>query len=349
MADTEMRQRTADDAGSRSPTKRLVYLGERRFRLDELPAPSPGPGEAVLAVTAAGICGSDVHGYAGHNDRRAPGTVMGHEATGRVAAVGEGVELALGAQVALWPVRACGSCDMCAAGRLHLCRNRLLYGCVPELPGAFATSLLARAENLVPLPEGVPPEWGALVEPLAVGHHALALAAPAAQDAVVVIGGGAIGIAAALAAKRAGAGEVTVVEPLEHRRETLAALGLRAVGPEQSPSDVELAVECVGFEPTVQAAIAATRPGGTVVCVGVAAPEVRVPMVPLVIEERRLIGSSAYTLEDFRAVAAALRDDGADLAPMIERRVALAELPDAFEDYAAGRETAVKTLMTQGA
>lgn len=327
----------------------LVYNGDRRFELRETAAPSPGPGEAAIAVTAAGVCGSDVHGYAGLNDRRAPGTVMGHEATGRVVAVGEGVELAVGTQVALWPVLACGACDTCTGGRPHLCRERRLYGCIPELPGAFATTLLARAENLVPIPQDVPAEWGALVEPLAVGHHALTLAPPRAGDTVVVIGGGAIGIAAALAARRAGAGEVVIVEPVEQRRETLAALGLRAVVPEDAPSDVELAVECVGYEATVQAAVAATRPGGTVVCVGLAAPEVRVPMVPLVIEERRLLGSSAYTLEDFRAVAAALRDDGVDLAPMIERRVALAELPEVFEDYASGRETAVKTLMAEGA
>jgi threonine dehydrogenase-like Zn-dependent dehydrogenase len=331
------------------PTTHLVYLGQRRFQVEQAPSLAPGPGEAVLAVTAAGVCGSDIHGYAGLNDRRAPGVVMGHEAAGRVAAVGEGVELALGTQVALWPVLACGACDMCAAGRAHLCRNRRLYGCVPELPGGFSTRLLARAENLVPLPDGVPAEWGALVEPLAVGHHALTLTAPTAEDAVVVIGGGVIGIAAALAARRAGAGEVTIVEPLEHRRVTLAALGLRAVAPEDAPSDVEIAVECVGYEATVQAAVAATRPGGTVVCVGLAAPEARVPMVPLVIEERRLLGSSAHTLEDFRAVAAALRDDGVDLAPMIERRVALAELPAVFDDYASGREQAVKTLMTDAA
>jgi threonine dehydrogenase-like Zn-dependent dehydrogenase len=324
---------------------RLVYLGAREFRLDTTVLPAPGPGEALVAVTAAGICGSDVHGYAGLNDRRAPGTVMGHEATGRVTAVGEGVALALGTQVALWPILACGACDLCAAGRPHLCRRRLLYGCVPELPGAFATTLVARAENLVPLPAGVPAEWGALVEPLAVGHHALALAGLGGGECVVVIGGGAIGIAAALAARRAGAGDVAIVEPVEQRRATLAALGLRAVAPDAAPVDVELAVECVGHEATVRAALAATRPGGTVVCVGLAAAEVAVPMVPLVIEERRMLGSSAYTLEDFRAVAAALHDDGVDLAPMVERRVALEQLPDVFADYAAGRETAIKTLM----
>jgi threonine dehydrogenase-like Zn-dependent dehydrogenase len=326
---------------------RLVYQGDRHFQLEETRMPDPGAGEAVIAVAAAGVCGSDVHGYAGLNDRRAPGTVMGHEVAGRVAAVGAGVDLELCQQVALWPILACGLCDMCEAGRAHLCRNRHIYGCDPGNPGGFATMLLVRAENLVPLPPGVPSEWGALVEPLAVGHHALALAAPRAEDSVVVIGGGPIGIAAALAASRAGAKEVVIAEPVARRRETLAALGFSSVAPEDAPADVEIAVECVGHEATLRAAIAATRPGGTIVCVGLAALEVSVPMVPLVIEERRLVGSSAYTLDDFRAVAAALGEDGVDLGPMIERRARLSELPEVFEDYAEGRETAVKTLMTE--
>lgn len=324
----------------------LVYHGDRRFAVEAAPQLGPGPGEAVLAVSAAGVCGSDIHGYVGLNDRRQPGTVMGHEVSGRVAAVGDGVELELGTEAALWPVIACGACDMCEIGRPHLCRNRHLYGCDPDNPGGFATTLTVRAENLVPLPATVPAEWGALVEPLAVGHHALGLAAVGEGDVVVVIGGGPIGIGAALAAARAGAGEVVIVEPLAPRRETLAALGLRAVAPGEAPAEVEIAVECVGHEATVRAAIAATRPGGTVICIGLAAPEVSVPMVPLVIEERRLLGSSAYTLDDFRAVAAGLGESGVDLDPMIGRRARLEELPQVFEDYANGSEPAIKTLLT---
>src|ERR1700742_2232253 len=191
--------------------RRLVYLGDREFRLDELAQrPAPGPGEVLVAVAATGVCGSDVHGYAGLNDRRPPGTVMGHETAGRVVAAGAGVELAADVPVALWPIDACGACARCAAASPHLCRNRRLYGCVPALPGGFADFMLARAENLVPLPGAVPLEWGALVEPLAVGEHALTLAGDVAGAAVVVVGGGAIGIAAALAARRRGAAVVVV-------------------------------------------------------------------------------------------------------------------------------------------
>jgi 2-desacetyl-2-hydroxyethyl bacteriochlorophyllide A dehydrogenase len=326
-------------------SRRLIYDGDRRFRLEDATRPEPGPEECVVSVVAAGICGSDVHGYAGLNDRRPPGTVMGHEASGRVVAIGPGVEVEPGTPVALWPILACGDCDLCAAGSPHLCRERRLYGCTPELPGAFATEITVPAANLVELPAAAPAEWGALVEPLAVGHHAIGQAGLAGGERVAVIGGGAIGIGVALAARRAGAGAVTVVEPLTERRGTLAALGLDAVGPEAAPADVDLAVECVGHESTVRAALQATRPGGTAVLVGLAAVEVTLPMVPVVIEERRLIGSSAYTLDDFRAVADALGDGQVDLGPMIERRVDIEGLPATFEDYAAGREPAVKTLM----
>lgn len=328
-------------------SRRLIYDGDRQFRLAEVPGADPGPGECVVAVAAAGVCGSDVHGYAGLNDRRPAGTVMGHEASGWVEATGEGGELEPGTPVAFWPILACGECDLCAAGHPHLCRRRRLYGCTPELPGAFATEVVVPAANLVPLPAAAPVEWGALVEPLAVGHHAIGRAELDGGERVAVVGGGAIGIAAALAAQRAGAGEAIVIEPLEERRRTLAALGLDAVGPEAAPSDVDLAVECVGHEATVRAALQATRPGGTVVLVGLAAAEVELPMVPVVIEERRLLGSSAYTLADFHAVADRLGDADLDLGPMIERRATLEELPQVFADYAAGRETAVKTLMTK--
>jgi len=324
--------------------RRMVLRGELDLGVEGFAVAGPGDGEVTLEVTATGICGSDVHGYAGHNDRRSPGTVMGHEVSGRVSAVGRGVELPVGTQVALWPIRSCGACPTCAADLPHLCPSRRLYGCVPTLPGGFATSMRVAAANLVPLPAGVPAEWGALVEPLAVGHHAVALAGKLAGARVSVVGGGPIGIASALAAKRANAAEVVVVEPVERRREILAALGLDSAPPGEAPGEVDLAVECVGFEATVRAAIAALRPGGTVVCVGLAEPEVKVPMFALVDGERSVIGSYAHTLADLQEVAAGL-GDGPDLSPMIERRVSLESLPEAFHDYAEGREQAVKTLM----
>jgi 2-desacetyl-2-hydroxyethyl bacteriochlorophyllide A dehydrogenase len=320
---------------------RWVLEGPGRLALRGAPAADPAPGEAVLEVVAAGICGSDLHGYVGVNARRPFGTVMGHEVVGRVV---EGAP-AIGSTVAVWPILACGACRSCAAGRAHLCEARRLYGCTPELAGGFATTMTVPASSLVAVPDGVPPEWGALVEPLAVGHHAIALAGTGPGDRMAVIGGGAIGIAAAIAARRAGVEDLVVVEPMASRRDTLASLGLEAVAPEGAPRGIDIVVECVGHTRTVANALATSRDGGTIVCVGLADPEVPVPWASVVIEERRLVGSSAYTLDEFRAVAASLADGDVDFGRLIERRIRLDELAAAFDDYVAGRTTAIKTLV----
>lgn len=324
---------------------KLIYRGERRFDLAEDTNAAPLAGEVELEVIAAGICGSDIHGYAGLNDRRPPGTVMGHEVVGRVLAIGSNVDLEIGDVMAVWPIVACGACELCRTERPHLCQSRRLFGCTPELPGGFATRMTVPAENLVPLEPGVAEELGALVEPLAVGHHAVRLTRRCLGDRVGVVGGGPIGIATAIAARRQGAAEVTVVEPVAERRRTLVAMGFEAVTAGDSPRDLETVFECVGKRATVRAAVDSTAPGGTVVCIGVAEPELEIPMVALVIEERRLLGSSAYTREDFVAVARSLGAGDVDFDRMIEARTDLAGAPATFAAYAAGETAAIKTLV----
>lgn len=324
--------------------RRLVYQGDRTFELTEVAPPPLSAGEARVAIEAAGICGSDIHGYVGLNDRRPPGTVMGHEVSGRVIEVGEGAGIAPGTTVAVWPIVACGICDACVAGRPHLCGHRRLYGCDPGLPGGFATEMVVQADHLVELPPTLDVELGALVEPMAVGLHAVRLAG-ATPGSVAVIGGGPIGIAAAISAINEGAGSLTVLEPVAARREALARIGLDARPPEDAPTDLDLVVECVGFESTVRAALAISRPGGRIVMVGVAETEVTIPVMPLVIEERSLIGSSAYTLTDFRDAAALLGDPRFDLAAAVERHTDLEGAPDVFRAYAEKQTTAIKTLV----
>jgi len=230
--------------------RRLVFHGDRRLAVEALARPALAPGEVRVAPAAVGICGSDIHGYAGINDRRAPGVVMGHEVAGRVVELGPAVTgLDLGTPVALNPVVAA----------------------------------------------------------------------------------------------------VVVSEPEPHRRAVLAALGLRAVPPHAvQAAGHDAALECVGLDATVAAALAGVRPGGRVVMVGVATPQVAVPVAPLVMEERALLGSAVYSRADFAATVAWIAAGEVDLAPVIERRVALEELPGAFAAYAAGAERAAKTMMTPG-
>jgi 2-desacetyl-2-hydroxyethyl bacteriochlorophyllide A dehydrogenase len=329
--------------------RRLIIDGPGELRIEDAPPPAPGAGELLVDVSVAGICGSDVHGFTGTNGRRPPGTVMGHEFGGTVVAAGPGVEDDLvGSVVAVNPVVSCGACDRCLAGAPNLCRTRRLYGCTPELPGAFANQVVVAAGNAVAMPEGTAGARVALVEPLSVGAHAAGLARLRSSDVALVIGGGPIGIAAALAAARTGA-EVTVSEPEASRRELLAELGLTAVEPGTVPDGrADVVLECVGYPQTMQAAMAATRPQATIVLVGLAQEQLPIDAAALVMGERRILGSAVYTPEDFIGVAAWVAETDVPLERMIQERTDLDGLPGAFARYADHSLVAVKTLVTIG-
>jgi threonine dehydrogenase-like Zn-dependent dehydrogenase len=329
--------------------RRLIINGPGELLVEDAPAPVPGPGELLVDVSVAGICGSDIHGFTGTNGRRPAGTVMGHEFGGTVVGAGPGADDGLvGAVVAINPVVSCGGCDLCQAGLPNLCRTRRLYGCTPELPGAFADQVVVAARNAVPMPAGTAGARVALVEPLSVGAHAAGLADIGADDRVLVIGGGPIGIAAALAAARR-SGHVTVSEPEAQRRVLLEELGLTAVEPQAvSDGQADVVLECVGYPQTMQAAMAATRPQATIVLVGLAQETLPVDAAALVMGERRVFGSAVYTPADFADVAAWVAQTELPLERMIQEHTDLDGLPETFDRYASHTLTAVKTLVAVG-
>jgi len=148
--------------------RQLVFGGPFVLAVEETTPAPLGPGEIRVAVHSVGVCGSDIHGYAGVNSRRSPGMVMGHEVVGTVCELGPGVDgPALGDAVAVNPIVSCGECELCRAGDENLCERRRIYGCVPGLPGAYADLFAVPAGNAVPFDGPAPLEWGALVEPFA--------------------------------------------------------------------------------------------------------------------------------------------------------------------------------------
>jgi 2-desacetyl-2-hydroxyethyl bacteriochlorophyllide A dehydrogenase len=330
--------------------RRLVFHGPGRLTVDEAePAPLAAD-EVRVAVHSVGVCGSDVHGYAGVNARRRPGMVMGHEAVGTVVEAGAEVDrLRVGDTVAVNPIVSCGECQFCRSGAENVCERRRIYGCVSDLPGAYAESFVVKAENAVFFHGPGPLEWGALVEPLSVGAHAARVGKIGeGTESVLVVGGGPIGIAAAIAARRRGAGRVVVSEPLAHRREVAERLGFETLDPttdEAARSAFAVAFECVGHSPTLAAALAAVPPKGRVVFVGLAEETIDLPTTPLMVGERTIAGSSAYTAADFRDTAAWIAGSEEDLGPIVERRVDLDGLPDVFAGYADGSLDAMKTLL----
>jgi 2-desacetyl-2-hydroxyethyl bacteriochlorophyllide A dehydrogenase len=337
----------------------LVYRGPHDIGVEDRPDPEPGPNEVLLSITATGICGSDLHGYTGENKRRHPGQVMGHETVGRIVAVGSAVSgLEPGRLATVNPVIGCGECAQCAAGTEQLCPRRKVIGVDREISSAFAELMLAPARNVVVLPDDLPEEYGALIEPLAVGYHAARNGRVGPGDAVLVIGGGPIGQAAALAARRLGAERVVVSEPGTGRRDLVAKLGFATVDPTAGdlPEQVSAALgrpatavlDAVGISRTVGDGLRSSALGARLVLVGMGSRELDLAAFDVSTFERSIIGSFTYTSADFRETAewVASRPDG--LQHLVDDRVGLDGAPGAFARLASGDLDASKIMVFPG-
>ena len=334
----------------------LVLRGHYDIAVEERPDPMPGPGQVVLEVIATGICGSDFHGYSGENGRRHPGQIMGHETVGRVAELGPDVQrLAVGQLATINPVMSCHECEACRAGREHWCRRKVVLGVAPEIPAAFADRVAVPAANVVPLPEDMPDEFGALVEPMAVGYHAVRRGDPNPDDRVLVIGGGPIGQACLLAARRLGVQALALSDVSASRRDLCARLGAEVIDPsaEGVPDAVAdrlggpatLVVDAVGVTSTVADALAASSLGARIVLVGMGSPRLELAAYALSTEERSLIGSFTYSAAEFADTAEWVGTVPEGLGELIDGRVGWEGAPQSFDDLARGRSAASKILV----
>lgn len=322
--------------------------------------PTPGPGEVAVRIVATGICGSDIHGFTGENGRRHPGQIMGHETVGTVDALGDGLggaaaELPIGAVVTVNPLISCGDCPACEADAPQSCPQRRVIGVEPTYVSAFAEVMLAPVDNVVRLPDDMPVEYGALIEPLSVGRHAAGRGGCEAGDAVVVIGGGPIGQACALAASRLGARHVVVTEPNPSRRRLIEALGFTAVDPTeqdlaQAALDAfevpaSLVLDTVGTSRSLADAVTCSSFGARIVLVGMNAPQVELAAYKFSTEERSLVGSFCYTPAEFVDTAAWVGGAPAELAALVDGRVDFDGAPAAFTSLARGELDASKVLV----
>ena len=179
--------------------KALVYEGPWQMPVRDVAEPQPGANEVVVAVKAVGVCGSDVHGYTGSTGRRIAPMIMGHEFTGVVSAVGNGVTRSkVGDRVVVQPLTTCGVCANCRAGMSNVCTNRTGLGMM-DVDGAWADAVRVPVNQLYTLPPEVSWEQGSLVEPLSVALHAINITPIVLGDTVVIFGAGTIGLFALLA------------------------------------------------------------------------------------------------------------------------------------------------------
>ena len=336
---------------------RVLVLEEfGRVAVRERADPQPGHGEVLVEVVATGICGSDIHGYTGENGRREPGQVMGHETVGRVRALGAGVDdPPVGAVVAINPVLGCRKCADCDNDRPQRCATKQVLGVTPSLTAAFAEFVVVPAENAVVMKQTGPIEYGALVEPLAVGFHAARQGAVSAHDRVLIIGGGPIGQACLLAARRVGATNIALSEPDDGRRARASALGANVFSPTTDDAAAQVdaslggratvVLDAVGSTQSLAAALSWSTPGARVVLVGMAHPSLEVAAYEVSTHERTIIGSFCYSPTEFAETAAWVSAGGDHLDILIDERVGFDGAQDAFSRLAAGNSSACKVMV----
>jgi len=337
----------------------LVLEDWWKLGVAERPDPVPAAGQVLLQIHATGICGSDIHGFTGETGRRRVGQVMGHETVGRVLALGDGVGpeygLEVGGVATVNPVMNCGTCDACQAGAEQWCATKSVIGVDPSVSSAFAEMMLAPAQNVLPLPATMPIEYGALVEPLSVGYHAIRRGRIGPADRVLVIGGGPVGQACVLAARREGADRIAVSEPTAGRRalnQALGALALDVITPERVPLVAEalggpptVIVDAVGVGASLASAFSAAPLGAPIVLVGMGEARLTLDAYEVSTKERTLIGSFTYTHEEFRKTAAWVATAPAELGQLVQERVGLLQSRDTFAQLARGDNTASKILV----
>jgi len=331
--------------------KRATWRGGTTFTIDEVDEPAPGPGQAVVAVRAAGICGTDVHATQGLFPWTPP-LVLGHEYTGVVEAVGRGVSRRLvGRAVACEPSYGCGACGACGDGRVSQCARCTRVG-------GFAERVVLPATCLHPLPRGLDPVTAALTEPAACCLANLEMFRMPPGATVVVIGGGVMGLLTMMLARRRGARRVIVSDPLEARRATARRLGATGVVDPARESlrdrvhaltrgrGPEVVCEAVGKPELVAEALALVRPTGIVQLVGVSPKGSRLALDLWDVHFREITIHGAFGRgRAFRRALALLPRLGA--APLVTARFPLARIEAAFAHAAAGR--GVKTVITPAA
>ena len=331
--------------------KALVYTKPKEVQLQERPMPQAARDEVVLKIEAVGICGSDMHAWHGHDPRRKPGLVLGHEFVGRIvesAAHG----FAVGTRFTGNPLITCGTCEYCVQGRNNLCANRAMVGMTR--PGAFAEYMSIPAASLIAMPQDMAARDAALTEPAATAWHAInlvmrALVRPLHECRVLVVGGGAIGMLSALLLRHLGVAGITLAELNPLRRAAVARhAGCEAIDPRETPlaeSSFDVVIDAVGAKATRNQSLAAIKPGGVVMHVGLQDWASEIDLRKLTLAEVTLLGTYTYTTADLRATVAALARGAFGDLSWVEQRP-LADGPAAFIDLDQGRCASAKVVLT---
>lgn len=336
----------------------LVWERARKMTLQRQPLPSLQPDEVLIQVAVAGICGSELSGYLGHNALRVPPLIMGHEFSGVIAQLGSAVateypELRVGGRVTANPLLYCGECAYCKNGLNQLCRDRKLIGA--HRPGAFADFVSVPARQVINLPEALSFQDGALAEPAACGIRIAELAGNVAGETILILGAGTIGIMTLQALRNRNAGRIFVADIHPERLANAAQLGAEPLNPKfmdvvrtvrqaTQSYGAAVVVDAVGLESTRAQSIQAARSSGLVILSGLHEETSPMPAAEIIRREICVKGSFAYSPANFSQAVQALAEGSLSLKGMT-LSASLAEGGEWFERLSSGTVGKVKIFL----
>ena len=327
----------------------------KKFKIVDIEKPKED-GKVIIDVLKTGICGSDIHNW----DAGSPkGLIMGHEFTGKVVNPATRVDLKVGDRVTALPISPCGHCEACETGNPQYCNETWSHavGLSLDNPGGLTSTIAVRPDMVMKLPDNVSDEEGAMVEPTAVGLHAIHLADIKVGDNVLVVGGGIIGLVSAMFAKLEGAEYVAVSETNEARGEKSVILN---VADEwfnakdenflkniltKVPGGFDKVIDCSGNTKAVESELLTIKPGGTMVLVGVSPKPIEFASVLAVMKELTIKGAIGYTKEEFKDCINLIADKKINVIKFVDEIMPLTETQKAYERLTSGTDSAVKIMI----
>ena len=324
-----------------------VFYSKNDLRIEEIPKPSPKSGEVVIRVKACGICGTDVHIFNGDKGcfPTPAGTVLGHEFSGIVEAVGEGVkEIRVGDRVCVDPNKLCGDCYYCKSGIGHFCENMIGIG--TGVNGGFAEYCAVPQSQVYKIADSTSYEVAAMTEPTACCVHGIDMCNISCGDTVAIIGGGMIGMIMLQLAKLSGAGKLIMIEPVAEKREIAEKLGadlcidpigndVKAVLSENGIKRISAVIECVGKTSTIEQAIDIAGKKSVVMMFGLTAPDDLISIKPFEIFQKEIVLKASFINPYTQKRALELIDSGKiDVSSIVYSCEPLENLPQILADGA---------------
>ncbi|MCD6386412.1 alcohol dehydrogenase catalytic domain-containing protein [Candidatus Sumerlaeota bacterium] len=335
---------------------RAVLIEPEKILIEEVDKPLPQKGEALIKVEKCGVCGSDIHAYYGKHPFTTLPVVQGHEFSGVIAELGEGVSgLTVGKKVVVEPSLVCGKCYQCRSGRYNICDELRVMGF--QAPGAYIEYFPVPAEKVIMLPDDMNLELAAMVEPTAVGVHAATRAGLKGGENVIVIGAGPIGLLLAQVTKALGANKVLIADVIDARLQKAVELGVDYIVNVQKqnlaesvhrvfPDGADVIFEAVGKEATIRDAIETARKGTKIVVVGVFPSDPKVQMGLVQDRELELVGTLMYMRPDFEVAVNLIYSGKINVSPLISARFNMRELQKAYKYIEQNKDTTLKVIIT---